>query len=431
MGTEQIIQADWTWTGAAFEREVQIVVSGDGQVEHVGPSAVRPTHRLTNRAILPGMINAHSHGFQRGLRGRGETFPDAAGTFWTWREAMYTSVSEMDADKLYHLSHLAFCEMLTSGITTVGEFHYLHHDATCTGYGLDEIVLKAARDAGIRLVLLNAYYNTGGIGKPAVGPQRRFGCASTEAYWAQMDRVADRLDPTTQTLGVAAHSIRAVTPDEVSALHRESTRRGMVFHMHVEEQRQEIEDCVAAYGKPPMALLNERLKIDDAFTAVHCTHTDPADMERFIAAGGNVCICPLTEANLGDGMADIPGIRTSGGPICIGTDSNSRLCMTEELRWLEYVQRLRLESRGVCVDETGSVAQALWDIATINGAQSLGIKGGRIAAGYLADFLVVDLTAPALSGWTADTLLDTLIFGTGNEAIVSTCVGGRWIRQGP
>lgn len=426
MATEQFIEADWTWTGERFERDVQIIVSERGMIGHVGPLDARPTHRLTNRAILPGMINAHSHAFQRGLRGRGEKFPDGAGSFWSWREAMYALVESMNAETFYDLSRRAFEEMLAAGITTVGEFHYLHHDTTCDGYAFDQLVLTAAADAGVRIVLLNAYYNTGGFSQPLAGGQRRFGSASPAIYWKQMDRLAAKLDSPTQSLGAVAHSIRAASLDDIVALHRESRQRGMVFHMHVEEQQQEIEQCRAAYGSAPMTLLNDRLDINDRFTAVHCTHTNPDEMQRFVASGGNVCLCPLTEANLGDGIADVAGICVAGGHICVGTDSNSRLCMTEELRWLEYVQRLKRESRGVCVDKIGSAGRALWQFATTDGARSLGLKTGRIEAGYDADFVVLDLSAPALAGWTPDSLLDAFIFGTGNEAIASTCVGGRW-----
>jgi len=431
MQTERVIEADWTWTGEEFERDVQILITPEGRIEHVGPIGERPTDRLIDQAILPGMVNAHSHAFQRGLRGCGETFPDGSGSFWTWREAMYAIVERIDADTMYRLSRQAFTEMLACGITTVGEFHYLHHDGSGQGYKLDEPVLRAARDAGIRLVLLNVYYNTGGIGQPLSGVQKRFASASTDAYWEQTDKLAARLDPGMQTLGVAAHSIRAVEIDDIAALHRESIRRGMVFHMHVEEQWKEVEECMAVYGKRPMALLNDRLPINDRFTAVHGTHTDPEDMKRFAARSGLVCICPLTEGNLGDGIADVSGIVTAGGKICLGTDSNVRIGMAEELRWLEYVQRLRHETRGVCMDAAGSVARSLWNMATDDGAQSLGLRTGRIEPGYLGDFLVLDLTAPSLAGWTPETLLDSFIFGSGAEAVADVCIGGHWINKQP
>ncbi len=426
MGDTQIIEADLTWVRGRFERDVKITVGLKGQIEAVGFSELMPTVCLRDRAILPGMINAHSHAFQRGLRGRGETFGQGAGSFWSWREAMYGLVDRMDEEAIYALSKQAFGEMLAAGITTVGEFHYLHHDERCEGYAFDEIVLKAAADAGIRIVLLNAYYAAGVIGEPLEGAQRRFGSPSLDAFWLQMDRLETRIDRQTQSLGVVAHSIRAADIEDIRALHEEAQRRRLVFHIHVEEQRKEIKDCVAHYDRRPMQLLNERLEIDDRFTAVHCTHTDPSDMTEYLQAGGNVCICPLTEANLGDGIADVPEILEHNGRICLGTDSNARISFIEEMRWSEYVQRLGRERRGVCTDDSGSCASALWTFATTNGAHALGIKAGRVEAGYAADFVAIDLNHPSLAGWTEDTLLDALVFGSSNEAIAATCVNGKW-----
>jgi len=431
VNVEQTIEADWTWTGQSFEKGVQVVVKADGRIDLVGRLGLTPTKRLADRALLPGMVSAHSHAFQRGLRGQAEVFPDGAGSFWTWREAMYRLVAGMDGDVLFRLCRQTFGEMLAAGISAVGEFHYLHHDASFDGYAYDDIVLQAAANAGIRLVLLNTYYRTGGIGQPLNGPQKRFATPSTDVYWRQMDRLARRADPWTQSLGVAAHSIRAVGMEEIAALHAEARRRGMVFHIHVEEQRREVEECVSAYGTRPLALLNERLDVDERFTAVHCTHSESGDLGRFARHGGNVCLCPLTEANLGDGLADLPAIRAGGGHICVGTDSNARICMTEELRWLEYGQRLRSESRGVCRDAAGSVARGLWETVTVGGARSLGLKTGRIEVGFCADFVAIDLKAPALAGWTPETLLEAFIFGSAETAVAGTCVGGRWAYSKP
>jgi formimidoylglutamate deiminase len=375
------------------------------------------------------MINAHSHAFQRGLRGRGESFPppQGAGNFWTWRQAMYQLVESMDEQTIYRLSIQAFKEMLAAGITTVGEFHYVHHDSSLEGFALDEVVLRAAADAGIRIVLINTYYKTGAINRPLEGGQLRFRTDSSREYWQQMDRLASTLDAATQSLGAAAHSIRAVPLDDLRALHEETIRRGLPFHMHVEEQPQEVADCVHAYGKPPMALINEHLDINPMFTAVHCTHTAAADLEEYLAAGGTVCINPLTEGNLGDGIPPLPRILKYQGHIALGSDSNLRICWTEEMRWLEYVQRLSTQQRGICIDGSGSVGHKLLESATINGARSLGIKAGRIQPKHHADFVVLDLSTPALAGWTADTLLDAFILGTGNEAIDKVCVAGRWL----
>ena len=425
----QVIEADLTWVDGRFLPGVKIAVGANGRIEAVGSSDATESLRLKDRAILPGMIDAHSHAFQRGLRGHGERFPHGAGSFWTWRDAMYELVEQMDEQKIYALSKQAFAEMLAAGITTVGEFHYLHHDKRCEGYAFDEIVLKAAADAGIRIALLNVFYASSGFGEPLDGAQRRFGSASLDAFWLQMDRLETLIDPATQSLGVVAHSVRAASLDDIQALHEEAQRRGLVFHMHMEEQRKEVADCVDHYGKRPMQLLNERVVIDDRFTAVHCTHTAANDMKAYLAAGGNVCICPLTEANLGDGIADVPEILKHNGRTCLGTDSNARISFVEEMRWLEYVQRLAGEQRGVCTDEGGSCTSAMWHMATTNGAHALGIKTGRVEAGHAADFVAIDLNHPSIEGWSTETLLDALVFGTSNEAIAATCVNGKWIES--
>lgn len=428
MSRAQVIEADLAWTGARFERGIRIAVNGDGVIERTGELDSEPTLRLRHRALLPGFVNIHSHAFQRGLRGLGETFPPGGtGSFWTWREAMYDLVERLDEPLLYDLSHLAFTEMLRAGITTVGEFHYAHHSASAADFALDAVVLRAAQDAGIRMVLLETCYETGGIGQPLQGAQRRFETTSPDEFWGQVDRLKTAAASAGHSVGVAAHSIRAVPLPRLIELHEEACRRGLVFHMHVEEQPLEIEQCLEAYHKTPMALIIDSLAVNPLFTAIHCTHAAASDMNEFLIAGGNVGICPLTEANLGDGLANVPQILREGGRICLGTDSNARLSFTEEMRMLEYGQRLRHQRRGICTDDAGRNGAVLLEAATINGARSLGIRAGRLAANHLADFVAIDLEAPILDGWADDTLLESLVFGSGNEAIAAVCVGGRWI----
>lgn len=421
MGGRQVIQPALLWTGTSFKPGRQLTIKRDGTIGAIGPAAAGATP-WPDRAVLPGMVNVHSHAFQRGLRGRGEQFPKGAGSFWSWREEMYQLVGSMDEPTIYDLSRRAFTEMLRAGITTVGEFHYLHHDQSGEGFALDEAVLRAAADAGIRIVLVNAFYKTGGIGGPLQGGQLRFRTSSLDEYRAQLDRLAGVANRRTQTLGIAAHSIRAVPLDDLAMLHEESRRRGMVFHMHVEEQPAEITACEAAYGQRPMAVLNDRLKIDERFCAIHCTHTRPADMEAFVAAGGTVCVCPLTEANLGDGIPDLPAMW---GRVSLGTDSNLRISFTDEMRLLEYAQRLRSGARGVFVDDGGRCGAALWRAATVNGARALGVNAGELRPGAAADFIAIDLAAPTLAGWTPETLLDAFVFGAGGEAIAEVYVGGK------
>ena len=422
----QVFEADLTWTGERFDPGVQIAVGDDGRIEAVGPLGRQPTVQMAGRALLPGFVNTHSHAFQRALRGRGERFPQGAGSFWTWRDAMYALADSLDRETAYAVYLQAFREMRDAGITTCGEFHYLHHTGEGSDYEYDELVLDAARTAGIRLALLNAFYATGGIGRPLEGAQRRFESKDAQTYWSQMDRLTARCDPRLQTLGVVAHSIRAASLDAIAALHAEARRRGLRFHMHVEEQPAEIEECLARYGRRPMALLNEVLSVGGNLVAVHCTHTDPGDMARFLAAGGSVCVCPLTEANLGDGLPMLELVHGAGARLSLGTDSNARIAFLEEMRWLEYGQRLRRRERGALRDRSGRVAPALLDAATSAGAEALGVAAGRLEPGRWADLVAIDLAAPTLAGLDTDHLLESLVFGAGNQVVAGTAVAGDW-----
>lgn len=428
-GERHVVEADLAWTVRGFEPGVRVAIGADGRIEAVGALEEPATMRFAGRALIPGFVNAHSHAFQRGLRGRGETFPEGAGSFWTWREAMYGLVGELDRAGLHDLSVRAFSEMRDAGITAVGEFHYLHHEDDLD-WAFDEVVLDAAAEAGIRIVLLLAYYRTGGIGEPLADSQRRFATPSVDAYRERLDAVVERIDPATQTVGVAPHSIRAADPDEIAALHAEARRRGMVVQAHVGERRREIDASLAAYGKTPTGAILDVVGSVEGFTAVHATHTSAEDLGRWLDAGGSVCVCPLTEANLGDGIPNLAPLVAARGTVCLGTDSNARISMVEEMRWLEYGQRLTGERRGALADAEGSVARSLLSAATEIGARALGLDAGRIETGRWADLVAIDLDHPSLAGADADTLLPTLVFGAGNTAIAATCVGGRWRESG-
>jgi formimidoylglutamate deiminase len=318
--------------------------------------------------------------------------------------------------------------MRDAGITSVGEFHYVHHERE-GDFALDEAILQAATDAGIRMVLLYSFYATGAPGKPLEGGQRRFATPSVDQYWRQLDRLAGCLDGATQSLGVAPHSIRAASPVDIGLLFAEAQRRNLPVHLHVEEQRREIEESIAAYGRPPMAVILDAVD-GGAFTAVHCTHTADADMARFLDAGGIACLCPLTEGNLGDGIPRLAQAHAAKDRLAIGTDSNNRLAMFEELRWLEYGQRLSGELRGALPDPAGDVAPTLLAAATTGGARALALPAGTIAANCWADFVAVDLGAPPLADLQRDRLLAALVFGAGNGAIAGTYVGGKWRASG-
>jgi formiminoglutamate deiminase len=342
---------------------------------------------------------------------------------------MYALVGELDEERFEALARRAFEEMLDAGITCVGEFHYLHHGPGAGQEGrLDEALLAAASQAGIRLVLLFAYYRTGGIAQPLQARQARFAVRDRQEYWERFDHLHAQLDRPTQSIAAAAHSIRAVPIDDWVELEGECRRRGVPLHAHVEEQRAEITACLQAHGRTPLALLCERLELGARFTAVHLTHSAQPELERFLSTGANACLCPLTEADLGDGVARAPYMLRHAGQVCLGTDSNARISMLEELRWLEYAQRLAREERGSCADAEGQVARPLLRAATLGGARSLGLDAGAIAPGALADLVAIDLASPALVGWSDDSLPEALVFGAGDGLVREVCVGGRWVR---
>jgi formimidoylglutamate deiminase len=430
VSTVRYLVADLTWVGDRFTPGIAVGVDAAGRIAAVVPdgevAAEVPRERLRGRALLPGMVSAHSHAFQRALRGRGEQFPATLGSFWTWRGEMYALVGRLDGPEVERLSTAAFREMLRAGITCVGEFHYLHHEADRLDWSLDERVLAAARAAGIRIALLETYYRTGAIGEALQGAQRRFESIGPAAFWQQWERLDQELDTGTQSLGVAVHSLRAASLEDLREIHAESRRRQLQLHIHVEEQRREIDEANAVYGHSPIELLLETLRGAEGVAAIHCTHTKPRDLARFLGAGGNVVLCPLTEANLGDGLPELPSAPGHDGRLSLGTDSNTRISMLEEMRWLEYGQRLRRESRGVLRNPGGDTAAYLLDTATAGGGRALGLPVGAILPGYWADFAVVDLGAPALAESEPDTLAAALVFGAGDDAIAGTYVGGIW-----
>jgi formimidoylglutamate deiminase len=428
MSALRLLEADLTWTGERFEPGVGVGVGADGRIAAIGRGLAGERERLRGRALLPGFVDVHSHAFQIGLRGRGESFPAGRGSFWTWREAMYDLVESLTPARLRELSRRTFLEMRRAGITTVGEFHYVHHaDTAAADFALDEAVVAAARDAGIRLVLLESYYVTGGPGQPLAGGQRRFDGVSVERFVAAVERIEPALDPARETLGLAPHSLRAASPDEIVALAGVAAARRWPLHIHLEEQRRELEEVFAAYGRGPVELMLAALADSAAAprTGIHLTHTPPGDLARLFRAGWTAGLCPLTEGNLGDGvplLAEVDAPRR----LALGSDSNLRISMLENLRWLEYGQRLRSERRGLLSERP---ALELLRAATAGGADSLALPAGRLAAGAWADFAVVDLGHPALAETAADDLPEALVFGAPDEAIVATAVGGRFVEH--
>ena len=413
-----VYNPELAWIDGQFVPHTSITVE-NGSITEIGDG-----DGSDKGAFLPGFINSHSHAFQRGLRGRAEHFAKGAASFWGWREEMYKLVGELTVDSFTEMCVDSFSEMRSAGITTVGEFHYLHHDQE-EDFAMDQAVLDAANEVGIRIVVLHGFYAHGGFGISTSGGQKRFKTSCIDNWWKQLDDLTSSVDGNMQRVGTVAHSVRAVDIESIVAIALGSIQRGMPMHIHLEEQRQEIETCLEAHGVTPMALLNDAIEVSPMVTAIHCTHTSPADMEQWLSTGGNVCLCPLTEANLADGLCDMHRIVKQGGCISLGTDSNARISMLEEMRWMEYAQRICREERGVCVDQVGNMANFLLEAATLNGARSLGLQSGKIQVGKLADFTVIDLHHIQLKGVLPEHLPAAICCGCDNAVIHRTIINGE------
>ncbi len=412
-----VLAPELIWTDGGFQSSLELGIGADGGVEQLGPLRGGQTTDLPGIALLPGFVNNHSHAFQRALRGRGQRFPKGVGSFWTWRQAMYDLVEEMTAAQLRRLTVQAFTEMRRAGFTRVAEFHYLHHDAP-GDFAFDQVVVDAAAEAGIGLRLLVVAYQTSDCdGSPPGAAQRRFATPDLGRLWERVDALAsDGVD-----VGVVAHSIRAVPPDAIAELWAGARARGLQMHMHVEEQPREITACRAAFGgRSPMGVLLDVLDGlgeagDASFTAVHCTHSDADELGEFLRRGGRVCVCPTTEADLGDGIPNGAVLAAHAGQVSVGTDSNARISALEELRWLEYGQRLARQARGAWVDAAGELGATLL---------SVGLDG-PIEAGAPADLVEIDLGHPALADVPADGLAEALVLGCPDDVVAATWVAGR------
>ncbi len=394
-----------------------------------GPSGATPDLRLPGY-VLPGTPNLHSHAHHRGLVGHADHLvPGRPATLWTWRETMYRHLLGLEPDDLEAYATLAYIEMLRRGYTTVGEFHYVHHDPAGARYAvlseLSQRIHAAAATAGIGLTLLPALYTSGGVGRAPEPDQRRFTTAPDEylALVAELDALADG-DPLL-VIGVAPHSLRAVRAAELRDLL--AARPGGPVHIHAAERTEEIDEIVAGLGARPVAWLLANAGLDERWCVVHATHMTEDERSGLAASGAVAGLCPLTEANLGDGRFALAPYRHAGGRLGIGTDANHLIDLPGELRTLEYGQRLASHRRETALlDGESSVAAALFGLARAGGAQALAQPTGAIRAGLRCDLVELDHDHPALVGQTTATLLDAWVFSTASDTLVRTVlVGGR------
>lgn len=394
--------------------------------------------RLKNRALLPGLVNAHSHAFQRVIRGRTEHRSQHTNdSFWTWREQMYAAANRLSPEDIYAASRMAFLEMALSGITAVGEFHYIHHAPDGSRYSdpnlLEREVIRAARDVGIRIALLRVAYARAGFQKEPNPQQVRFIEDSPESYLKSLEQLlaAPELKTGEAWVGVAPHSVRAVPLDYLKTIVAYANERGLVVHMHVAEQTAEVEACIAEYGRSPVALLDTEGLLSERFTAVHAIHVTAKAINAFARRRANVCACPTTERNLGDGVVPVDAYFNAGVPVSLGTDSQTQIDLLEDARELEYHLRLQRTARNILapneeMDES-ALAGRLFACATTSGATSIGFDAGTLEPGAPADFFTVDLDDPSIAGSSPENLLANIVFSLSRTAVKDVVVGGKGI----
>ena len=425
---------DLLYLDGAFLPARMLVVAADGTIERIadaGDAAVERVIDLPGKALLPGFVNAHSHAFQRLIRGKAESRAVSGRDFWSWRGTMYHAAAQLSPADVYDVARMVFLEMLMAGITTVGEFHYLHTDPAGRPYEdpneLARQVIAAAQSVGLRIVLLRSAYQRSGYQLPPDPGQQRF-YESTQYFLRSMEHLlADNtlLQPTVH-LGVAPHSIRALTLDAVAEITSWARGRRLPVHMHVAEQPAENEACLREYGQTPVALLARHGILHPGFTAVHTIHTRTDEVEQFAASGATICSCPTTERNLGDGILAADRAMTAGIRIALGSDSQAQIDPLEDARELDYHLRLRDQQRAV-TDQIGGIriAERLFTAATRSGAEALHVPAGTLTPGAFADACTVDLHDLSIAGHAPDDLLPLLVFGLNRSAIRDVFVHGR------
>ncbi|MFO1325219.1 MAG: formimidoylglutamate deiminase [Burkholderiales bacterium] len=411
---------------------VAIDVDAAGTIAEVASDADAGDRVRLAGPVVPAMPNLHSHAFQRALAGRtGRASPAHDDSFWTWRQAMYAFLDRIDADAFEAIAAQAYVEMAKAGYGAVAEFHYVHHDPAGKPYDdpaeLAMRIAAAARTAGIGLTLLPVFYAHGGFGGlPATGGQRRF-VHTVYTYTHLVDRLRERAGGHGFTLGVAPHSLRAVTAEELGQIVRLAGPDEPI-HIHAAEQTREVDDCFAWSRMRPVEWLLTQANADRRWCIVHATHMTEREVAGLAASGAVAGLAPTTEADLGDGT--FPGVAYFGahGRFGIGSDSNTEISPFAELRQLEYSQRMRARRRNVlAAGGSEPVGTTLWVGAARGGAQALAQPIGEIAAGRRADLVVLNGNDPALAGQDRDDVLDAAVFGPSRAPVRDVIAGGRFI----
>jgi formimidoylglutamate deiminase len=419
---------DHALTTGGWARDVRIVVA-DGSIASLTQGAERAGAEHIAGIAVPGLPNVHCHAFQRAMAGLAERRGPETDSFWTWRDVMYRFLARLSPDDVEAIAAFAYIEMLETGSTAVGEFHYLHHDIDGRPYAdLGEMAARiaaASAAAGIGLTLLPSFYAYGGFGgAPSAAGQRRF-LNDPDRFLKLVQRTSVILkDLPAARVGIAPHSLRAVTPDSLSVVCHAAA--DAPIHIHAAEQVKEVEDSIAALRRRPVEWLLENAELDSRWCVVHATHMNEQEVRGLAASRAVAGVCPLTEASLGDGIFNGAEYLANGGRFGVGTDSNIQIGAADELRLLEYAQRLKLRTRNVVAHEGESTGAQLYTQALAGGAQALGRAIGAIETGKRADFVALDPAHPDLASGTA-TALDSYVFVAGSALVQTVIVGGETV----
>jgi len=418
-----------------WQENVLLEHDSNGVITKIKPQTEKPANfsgKVINGAVIPGMVNNHSHAFQWAMAGLGETSGDTKDSFWTWRKAMYGFVENIEPEDLNHIASALYMQMLKAGYTSVGEFHYLHHDKSGSFYEnpaeMSMQIFEAGKNSGIDVTLLPVFYRYSGFGAQAPNDgQKRF-IHSQDDYGHLLEQVHLLSSEYNQSYGIAPHSLRAVDKSDlefaVKALRSHSETAPV--HIHIAEQTKEVDDCVSHYGQRPVEWLYDNLSPDDKWCLIHATHLTDGEVKSIAESKAVVSICTTTEANLGDGFFPVLDYKAQGGRWSVGSDSHISVNAIEELRWLEYQQRLREHSRTVLVDgANSSTGHWLWTQAAQGGAQSLQQPVGQIGVGYKANLVELNLNSMTFVGKSQQQLLDAFIF---NHQFVNDAIASVWVR---
>jgi formimidoylglutamate deiminase len=420
-------RAGHVWGNEGWRTQATLGVDANGVLTAAAGDPAQPLGEW----VLPGMPNLHSHAFQRAMAGLAERRSRIDDSFWSWREVMYGFAAAIDPAALQAIAAQLYVEMLKAGYTQVCEFHYLHHQPDGTPYAQHETMslalIEAAREAGIALTLLPVFYMSGGFDGRALAPRQcRFG-NSVDSYL----RLLESLQPYENgqlRVGMALHSLRAVPADAMHEVLASQSTQQCPIHIHVAEQIGEVQDCLALRGARPVEWLLDNAAVDERWCLVHATHLTDIEMTRLAASGAVAGLCPTTEANLGDGLFPLGDYLDAGGRLGIGSDSHISVSPVEELRWLEYGQRLVSRHRNIGARRPGaSVGETLWRAALGGGAKASGLPIGELHEGARADLLVLDENSPLLAARDKVSVIDSFLFAGNTPLVRHVMCGGEWV----